>query len=226
MKIVCILIWIVVTATMLSLWIWGYLKRVKEVKDACSERFGTDCRKQLLVRWGYIGWNIGLAGVAAFFVYRYASGWFAIIRLLVMFVAFAAAAIVDLLVHKIPNILVVIVLLARGIIWIPEIICQPSHWLQTIAGSVISMLAAFILLLILSKLSRGGLGMGDVKLITAQAFLCGVYSVMNTLIFGLLVCVVAAIILVLSSKKGMKDAIAFGPFLYIGYVISLFLGAF
>lgn len=43
--------------------------------------------------------------------------------------------------------------------------------------------------------------MGDVKLITAQAFLCGVYSVMNTLIFGLLACVVAAIILVLSSKR-------------------------
>lgn len=222
----CILIWMLVTAGLLSLWIFKYLKKVDEIEESCSERFGADRNRQLLVRWGYIGWNIGLAGIAAFFVYRYASGWLAIARLLVMFVAFAAAAMVDFLIRKIPNVLVLAVMIARVIIWVPEIICQPKQWLWTIAGSLVSMLVVFMMLLILSKLSRGGLGMGDVKLIMAHAFLCGFYSVINTLIFALLVCVVVAIVMVLLSKKGMKDAIAFGPFLYIGFTISLFLGAF
>lgn len=226
MKIVCILVWMVTTVAGLSLWIWGYLKRVNKIEAICTERSGSDCHRQLFVYWGYIGWNAGLAGTAAFFVYRYVVDWYAIVKLLVMFVVFAAAALVDFLICKIPNVLVVTVLLARVVIWIPEIIFKPAQGLQMITGSVISMLIIFALLLVLSKLSRGGLGMGDVKLITAQTFLCGLYSVINTLIFSLVVCVVAAVVLVLLSKKGLKDVIAFGPFLYIGYVISLFLGAF
>lgn len=222
----CILMWMAVVAGVLSLWVWGYLKRKEELIAACSERFGADGHRQLLVLWVYIVWNMGLAGVAAFFVYRYASGWFAIIKLLAMFVVFAAAAAVDFLIRKIPNQLVLAVLAIRVILFVPEIICQPKQWVQMVVGSVISVLAVFFVLLLLSRLSRGGLGMGDVKLITAQAFLCGVYSVINTLMFALVSCVIVAIILVLTSKKGMKDVIAFGPFLYIGYVISLFLGAF
>ena len=222
----CILMWMVVMAVVLLLWAWGYLKRKEELITACSEKFGADGRRQLIVLCVYIGWNVGLAGVAAFFVYKYASEWFAIIKLLAMFAVFATAATVDFLIRKIPNVLVLAVLVIRVILLIPEIICKPEQWIHMITGSVISVLGVFFVLLLLSRLSRGGLGMGDVKLITAQAFLCGLYSVINTLMFALVSCVIVAIILVLLSKKGMKDAIAFGPFLYIGYIISLFLGAF
>lgn len=174
----------------------------------------------------YIGANVGLSVVAASFAYPYASGQIAMIKLLVMFAVFAAAAPADVLTHKIPNLLVLTVFLVRVVLFVPEIIAQPSQWQQLVAGSAIRALAVFSLLMMLAVLSRGGFGMGDVKLMTAQTFLCGAYSASYTFFFALVSCAAVMIILILSSQKKRKDVIPLGPFFYIGYVLSLFLGCF
>lgn len=174
----------------------------------------------------YIAANVGLSVVAASFAYPYVSGKMAMVKLLVMFAVFAAVAPVDARIHKIPNGLVAAVFLARVILFVPEIIAQPSQWKQLVAGSVIRALAVFSLLMMLAVLSRGSFGMGDVKLMTAQTFLCGVYSAVCTFSFAVLSCAAAMIFFVLSSKKKRKDVIPLGPFFYIGYVLSFFLGCF
>jgi prepilin signal peptidase PulO-like enzyme (type II secretory pathway) len=216
---VWIFVWSVTELLTLLLWERFYVKRNEELAEALA-------RKPLVFEAFYIGVSVLLAGISAFFVYKYASGTVSILRLLAAYMAISMAALVDFLNKKIPNLIIGGVFAIRIILLVPELILEPEQWMNILGSSLISVCLVFLVLLVLSRISRGGFGMGDVKLLTAHAFMCGVYAVINTLLFGLISCVLAAIVLVMTSKKGLKDTIAFGPFLYIGYIISLLLGAF
>ena len=85
----------------------------------------------------------------------------------------------------------------------------------------------FGLLLVIALLARGGFGMGDVKL----AFLLGTFLAFpswDTLGAGIflafLIGGLVSLILLITKKKGRKDAIPFGPPLILGAWISLVWG--
>jgi leader peptidase (prepilin peptidase)/N-methyltransferase len=224
--VVWIIIWSAAELLSLLLWIRFYVKRKEELAEALTRRLETAKLKSSVLAGVYLGVNVLLAGVSAFFVAQYATGPVSILRLLAAFVVISEAALVDFLIKKIPNLLVGVLFVIRAVLFVPELILDPSEWISILGSSAVSVILVFFVLILLSRISRGGLGMGDVKLLTALAFASGLYAVINTLLFGLVACVLVAIVLVLTSKKGMKDAIPFGPFLYIGYCISLLLGAF
>ena len=85
----------------------------------------------------------------------------------------------------------------------------------------------FGILLLIALIARGGFGMGDVKL----AFLLGVflaYPSWDTLGAGIflafLIGGVVSLLLLITRKKGRKDAIPFGPPLMIGAWIAVVWG--
>ena len=91
--------------------------------------------------------------------------------------------------------------------------------------SLISASAIALFFLSLIKITRGrGMGGGDVKL----GFLIGLFNgfpVNIIAIFvGFLSGALVSMVLVLLKKRGMKDTIAFGPFLIFGSVLSLVFG--
>lgn len=146
------------------------------------------------------------------------------IKLLAAYVGLSMAAYIDYKVWLIPNVIAAGMGGFRLLLFLPEFLLQRGKYaaLNSVAGAVLT----FGTLFLLSVVSRGGLGMGDVKLLTALGFLCGLYVVLNVLIGALFLCVLAAMGLILAKKKKAKDKLAFGPFLFLGFLIAIFLGAY
>lgn len=95
-------------------------------------------------------------------------------------------------------------------------------------GFVFSCLVAgmltFALMFFASVLTKGGLGMGDVKLLGALGLLCGLGCIIGTLFSATILAVLAAVYLMVRRRAGWKYAMPFGPFLYIGFMAAVILG--
>lgn len=73
-------------------------------------------------------------------------------------------------------------------------------------------------------LSRGGMGLGDVKLAFALGIWLGVDKILICLLTAFVFGGMTAILLLVSGLKERRDAVAFGPFLCIGAFIALVWG--
>jgi leader peptidase (prepilin peptidase)/N-methyltransferase len=100
-----------------------------------------------------------------------------------------------------------------------DIAAEPHRWKEWTPAAFVSMTAA----LAVSLVTRGGVGMGDVKL----AFLLGAglgWDVVGALVVGMLATlVVAVVILVRHGVSARKKTIPFGPFLVLGALVALFV---
>ena len=135
-------------------------------------------------------------------------------------------ALTDLKSFTVPNRLLGIFAAARLALIPLEYFFQAEAFWAVMRDCFIGAAACFIILLFISFVSRGGIGMGDVKLMALTALTAGAYGAFNTLLFGLLACALFAVAALLFGKKNMKDKVPFVPFLYIGFVISIVLGSF
>ncbi len=88
------------------------------------------------------------------------------------------------------------------------------------AVNLITAAITFAVMILLYFLSKKGLGMGDILLISS----CGLaLGPLKTVMFIFIACV-CGILAALTLHKKMKDKIPFGPFLSIGAYLSLVLG--
>ncbi len=125
-------------------------------------------------------------------------------------------AFIDLDHMIIPN---VIVLPAALVGLAASIALDPGRWWVYLVAAVGSSLFLFVLALIWP----GGMGMGDVKLALLMGAVLGAVVVVAfflAFLFG----AVVGLVLILSKRKGRKDAIPFGPYLALGSVIALLYG--
>ena len=74
-------------------------------------------------------------------------------------------------------------------------------------------------------LSRHAVGMGDVKLVAVIGMCLGFGSTYLVMLLSLILSALYGGIQVIRKKKSMKDEIAFGPFLAVGTLIVLLIGA-
>ena len=125
-------------------------------------------------------------------------------------------AAIDLEHRIIPNRIVVP---AGVVVLLGDIAAEPHRWQEWTIAALIS----FLVVLCVSLASKGGVGMGDVKL----AFLLGAglgWAVAGAALGAMLATfVVSVVILVLRGLKARKETIPFGPFLAFGALVALFL---
>lgn len=72
--------------------------------------------------------------------------------------------------------------------------------------------------------SRGGMGIGDIKLAGLIGVFLGLKSTFLTIWMSFIFGGIAGIFLLVSKIKGRKDAIPFGPYLVMGALASMFWG--
>lgn len=147
------------------------------------------------------------------------------IKLYSLFVLITAAAVVDSKRRIIPNIIVVIGLALRILLYIYEIL-KVEDIKAIITNDLIGLGIGFGLLAVVSLLSKGALGFGDVKLFGVIGIMGGAFCTYSTLLASLLVSLVVSIIGLARKKLGRKDAFPFGPCIAIGYVITVLLSSY
>ena len=80
--------------------------------------------------------------------------------------------------------------------------------------------AAFAVFLAVAILTRGGFGMGDVKLAGMLGFLLGT-QVLGALVVGLIAGGVWSVGLLATRRAGLRSTVAYGPFLALGGVLAI-----
>lgn len=82
-----------------------------------------------------------------------------------------------------------------------------------------------LLLISIHLLTRGhGMGLGDVKFAVFGGMITGVNLFLVWLFVSFLTGGATGIILILAKKAGLKDKIAFGPFLVVGLIVTVLYG--
>ena len=102
----------------------------------------------------------------------------------------------------------------------PFLRAEPLGWANSLIGAV----SGIVLFLIIVIASRGGMGMGDVKMMGMVGAVTGWKGVLLTTFAGSVTGAVAGVLLVLFRGGGRKTKVPFGPFLALGSLISLMLG--
>lgn len=136
-----------------------------------------------------------------------------------LFIIFLAVTVsfIDAGFKMIPNRLII-----AGICWwiIDLFFIHTITWKESLTGFIagVSTLSAIMLL------SRGGIGMGDVKLAGVYGLFLGAPLTGLMLFLGSLLGAVVGVGMVVCGRWKLKDPIAFGPFLSAGAVVSLLWG--
>ncbi len=79
-------------------------------------------------------------------------------------------------------------------------------------------------LLIIAIITKGGMGMGDVKLMAAAGFFLGAYLIVEAFFIGAIIGGIVAIGLVVAKKVKKDTKIPFGPFLAGGIMMTILFG--
>ena len=172
-------------------------------------------------RWLRSGAQVLLGGLLGGGAAALASGWAELVGFSLLALACALLVVVDLAVHRLPDVLVgfggLALLGAFGLTALLEV-----SWAQ-LARAVVAGAVVLGCFLVLAIVAPSGLGLGDVKL----AGLLGVFLgwqgwsqvVVGTLAAFVVNGLVVAVLL-LSGRVTRRSAVAFGPWLVLGAVLG------
>ena len=199
-----------------------YSKRAEIIRGTLKDTKPQNVRKEKIC--------IGIFILAALLC-GYQTAWmvqsvFDVIKVFLVYVIFSLSVLTDLELYRIPNIFPITLIVGRIVLFIPEYFCRKEVFLDLLKESLLGGTISLIILLIVSLISKGGFGMGDVKLLAAEGCMMGLYGVINTLLYALVCCAAGALLLLVSHKKTLKDKIPFAPFIYAGFVICVAMGGY
>jgi len=131
-------------------------------------------------------------------------------------------AFIDMSFKIIPDILVLLIFLGAIVHEIEMLFIHKSilYLLDNILGLVIGGLL-FILIFLFSK---GGIGGGDVKLISVLGFVLGIPMIFLFIFLSFLLGALYALFLLATGIKNRRDSIPFGPFIVLSFIITFFWG--
>lgn len=93
-------------------------------------------------------------------------------------------------------------------------------WWDSLLGAA----AGFLILLLISVVSKGGMGGGDIKLFFVIGLVLGTGGTLMTLFFASLIGAVVGVIILRMKGQGRKTPIPFGPSIAAGALIVYFYG--
>ena len=132
------------------------------------------------------------------------------------------AAILDLKSKRIPNGLILAMLVSWVLIMTPRLFYDTDTAVVLLADSALGFVIGGGMFLLVYLISRKGLGGGDVKFMAAAGLYLGFGGVLPAMLFGTVFAALVGFALILLKKMGRKDSIPLAPFLYAGMLITVF----
>ena len=148
-----------------------------------------------------------------------------LLGLLILAVLTLPLIVIDISEHKLPNVLTFFGLIS-GIILATATSIVNNNFGILFQSVGLSLLAGFIFY-ILNILTRGGMGMGDVKLAAMLGALMAPFGPANLFagfVFAFLIGSIISIALLISKRASRKSLIPFGPSMLFGSWLALCLG--
>lgn len=156
-------------------------------------------------------WRLSITGYGAFNT----------LKLSIALICLTGSACVDYIEHRIPNIFPLVLAVGAAAMLTIGCVTKQEGAIGYVMSSVFAAAVSAACLIIGSFLSHNGIGMGDIKLITALALMGGVYTVGGTLFFAMTMCALVSCYLLITKKKTIKGSIPFGPFILLGYMLTI-----
>ena len=147
---------------------------------------------------------------------------FAILRFELLFAFGYIAAVLDLKAKKIPNTLILAMLVSWVLIIMPKLFIDTDIAIGFIVDSIIGMATGGGIFLLMYVISHKGLGGGDVKYMAAIGLYIGFSGTLTVMLCGTIFAALIGLVLILLKKIGRKDSIPLAPFLYAGILIAVF----
>ena len=96
---------------------------------------------------------------------------------------------------------------------------------NVLTSAIAGTLVLFSFLFLIYVLSRGrAMGLGDVKLAILMGLMLGFSAGIVSLLFSFVIGAIVSLIIILTTKKKLKDAVPFGPFLALVVLAVFFFG--
>lgn len=144
------------------------------------------------------------------------------LKMVISLICITGAACNDYREQRIPNIFPFTMVVSGVILLAVGYFVSQNGAVAYIVSSITATFFVIAGMAIAAVLTKKGIGIGDIKLLGAVALTGGVYTVGSTMFFGMIACFIVAVVLLLSKKKTMKESLAFGPFIFVGYIISIY----
>lgn len=77
----------------------------------------------------------------------------------------------------------------------------------------------FVMMFIGNKVSKNGIGFGDIKLMPILALLLGLSDMLKVTLGALFIMLIVGIVSIIRKKAGWKDSLPFAPYLYVAFVL-------
>lgn len=145
-------------------------------------------------------------------------------RMWAAFAVYTCITVTDLKCMVIPNECSLLLLGAGAAALVFRWIGTGVFPVSELVGYGTALIVGLVLLLIMAAVTKGGMGMGDVKIVSSLGFLFGLRSICYVLTIGVVLSALVSTLLLALKKKKMKDLLPLGPFLWGGLGISIFLG--
>lgn len=175
-------------------------------------------RRMIAMLWGIVLLSL-CGGYAAS---EKAVSYTAWVELTLSYAAVLSAAVMDYKLNIIPNRIPLFLMVSRGAVLLYELLSD-TFVMENLISSVLGFVVCLLVFLTAGKVFPGGIGKGDIKLLAALGFSCGVYTVFSTLLLALFCCVIVSVILMIMKKVTLKDYLPFGPFIWMGYLCMILL---
>ena len=108
-------------------------------------------------------------------------------------------------------------------------LCYTLHLQLSLQNHLLAALGGGLLFLFLAFISKGAIGGGDIKLITALGLWLGIKALITVIIYGAIAGGIAALLLLLLKKATRKQFLAYGPYFAlsaIGIILKLITVSF
>ncbi len=142
-------------------------------------------------------------------------------RILLFTSALFAIAALDYKYHIIPNKILIFLLAARVIVMPFELAADPSVFFSSMRRDLLTTVVVLVFLLVMKVLQRGGLGTGDLKLLTIVPIFYGSEMGLTAIIASFIVMFLVSGALLLSKRATLKDGLPFAPSMLAGSVLVI-----
>lgn len=173
-----------------------------------------------------VGMVLVVFTVAAFLIFLYHADWIFSMKRLFLCAILWPLAYIDIQKHIIPNKILIVALVVRAVLVIPEVIFQSETLRTQLLGDALACVGIAVILCLMRLVVKNGIGFGDIKLFAVIGLFFGIAGSITTIFLSFVFSFLVSLILLISKRKSKHDQIAFAPFILAGLVAAVvFFGA-